>query len=241
VGRRPWGGMAAHVAVGLVAGIFFGGALVALKAIGAAEPLPTVDIVSQAINELLFPVGCSLVIFCAEALGERVVRRPDHCQSPSKSAALPAGRAGSIGIAFALVLGIAIVVVECYLLYRLYTAPALSSPAPDNVSASSRAAPEGGVGVEVVARRTKPRIRHATEKRPEEPGVAVRELNLAGHGGESWRPPQSAAISKGAPWAGLLIAEHIPLGQRWMRPQGEWIDNAEDVFLRGSGSRHTLR
>jgi phenylacetate-CoA ligase len=47
----------------------------------------------------------------------------------------------------------------------------------------------GGVGVEVVARRSaEPRVRRAIETRLEERGVPVRELNLVEHRGELRRP-----------------------------------------------------
>jgi hypothetical protein len=46
----------------------------------------------------------------------------------------------------------------------------------------------GGVGVEVVARRTEPRVRRAIEARLEEQGVPVRELNLVEHRSELRRP-----------------------------------------------------
>lgn len=67
--RRPWGGLAAHAAVGLAAGLVFGGALVYLRA--QAGPATAADLAAAAINEVLFPVGCALILFTAEALGRR--------------------------------------------------------------------------------------------------------------------------------------------------------------------------
>jgi hypothetical protein len=52
VGRQPWGGVSAHVVAGLV--------IAALLA--------------QGVNEILFPVGCALVLFTAQALGKRAAR-----------------------------------------------------------------------------------------------------------------------------------------------------------------------
>lgn len=69
IGRRPWGGAAAHVATGLAIGILFGGAIVVFTYWSAPEPLATADLVSRGVNEILFPVGCSLVLFAATALG----------------------------------------------------------------------------------------------------------------------------------------------------------------------------
>lgn len=72
VGRRPWGGGAAHVAVGLGVGVVFGGTILALMSQATQKPLSTVDLLSRGVNEVLFPVGCSLVLFAAETLGKRM-------------------------------------------------------------------------------------------------------------------------------------------------------------------------
>lgn len=50
IGRRPWGGALAHVAVGLVVGVLFGGVIVALT-YSTAPASPA--IVSQSVNEVL--------------------------------------------------------------------------------------------------------------------------------------------------------------------------------------------
>jgi hypothetical protein len=72
IGKRPWGGLMAHVLTGLIIGIVFGGAIVGFTYLYAPEPLSTADLVSRGVNELVFPVGCSLVLFSATAVGERV-------------------------------------------------------------------------------------------------------------------------------------------------------------------------
>ena len=72
IGSRAWGGALAHVAVGLVVGIFFGGAIVAATYWTSPEPPTAADLVVRGFNELLFPVGCSLVLFSAQALGKRL-------------------------------------------------------------------------------------------------------------------------------------------------------------------------
>jgi hypothetical protein len=74
IGRRPWGGALAHAAVGLAVGILFGGAIVSFTYWTAPEPLAAADLFSRGANEILFPVGCSLVLYSATALGERVGR-----------------------------------------------------------------------------------------------------------------------------------------------------------------------
>jgi hypothetical protein len=64
-------GAAAHLGIGLVVGIVFGSALIALLShYAGATPAPHV-LVSQGLNEVLFPVGCSLAIFAAETLGKK--------------------------------------------------------------------------------------------------------------------------------------------------------------------------
>jgi hypothetical protein len=64
-------GVAAHIGIGFVVGAVFGGALIVLLAHYAeATPAPHV-LVTQGLNELLFPIGCSLAIFAAETLGKK--------------------------------------------------------------------------------------------------------------------------------------------------------------------------
>ena len=72
IGKRPWGGLIAHVVSGLIVGIVFGGAIVAFTHLNAPEPLAAADLVSRGVNEIVFPVGCSLVLFSATAVVERV-------------------------------------------------------------------------------------------------------------------------------------------------------------------------
>ena len=70
VGQRPWGGLGAHIAVGLGVGIVFGGLILAVTYWGASSPLSTANLISRGVNEILFPMGCSLVLFSADALGQ---------------------------------------------------------------------------------------------------------------------------------------------------------------------------
>jgi hypothetical protein len=74
IGRRSWGGALAHLAVGLAVGIIFGGAILSFTYWTAPEPLAAADLFSRGANEILFPVGCSLVLYSATVLGERVGR-----------------------------------------------------------------------------------------------------------------------------------------------------------------------
>jgi hypothetical protein len=71
--RRPWGGLLAHVLVGLAIGILFGGTILALTYIAAPEPPATAALIARGIDEVFFPVGCSLVLFSAQALAGWIV------------------------------------------------------------------------------------------------------------------------------------------------------------------------
>jgi hypothetical protein len=68
VSQRPWGGAAAHMAVGFVVGAIFGGTVIALLATSGPD-VSASSLVPRGVTEILFPVGCSLVLFSAEALG----------------------------------------------------------------------------------------------------------------------------------------------------------------------------
>ncbi len=72
LGRRPWVGALAHAVTGLAVGIFFGGGIVLFTSWTAPEPLGTAGLFARALNEVLFPVGCSLVLYAATALGKRI-------------------------------------------------------------------------------------------------------------------------------------------------------------------------
>jgi hypothetical protein len=74
VSRKAWGGLSAHLACGLAAALTFGAAIVLLPLRTINSPTAA-QVVPQAVNELLFPLGCSLVLFLAGALGQRVGAR----------------------------------------------------------------------------------------------------------------------------------------------------------------------
>jgi hypothetical protein len=52
-----------HAAAGLLVGLVFGGALLALELETAMLPVTRPDVVAWAVNEVLFPIGCALIIF----------------------------------------------------------------------------------------------------------------------------------------------------------------------------------
>jgi hypothetical protein len=74
LGRRPWGGAAAHAAVGLAVGLVFGGAIVLLTVPSGAQ-MSVAELVLRGVNEVLFPLGCSLVLYASVNLGERMTPR----------------------------------------------------------------------------------------------------------------------------------------------------------------------
>jgi hypothetical protein len=68
VGRRAWHSALGHLAVGLLTGVVFGGVFLAVVVQSAPIPLSTPSLLARGLNELLFPVGCALVVFIAEVL-----------------------------------------------------------------------------------------------------------------------------------------------------------------------------
>lgn len=70
VSRRSWGErLPVFIGVGLLAGVVFGG-LVLYLAFGHMEHPEPAKVVSRAINEVLFPVGCAIVLWSATAIGK---------------------------------------------------------------------------------------------------------------------------------------------------------------------------
>jgi hypothetical protein len=67
--------LSAHLATGLLVGLVFGGTIVGLTYQMSPEPPVTAALVSRGANEILFPVGCSLVLFAATAMGQQVGQR----------------------------------------------------------------------------------------------------------------------------------------------------------------------
>jgi hypothetical protein len=73
VSRREGGAsLGVHLGAGASIGIAFGGAIIAVFVRAAAQPMTAVDLAAKGINEVLFPVGCSLVLYAAEAMGRKL-------------------------------------------------------------------------------------------------------------------------------------------------------------------------
>lgn len=73
--KQSWGGALAHVGMGLAVGVVFGGAILVLILQAAPTPPPPAALIARGVNEVLFPVGCSLILFAAEVLGKKA--RPE--------------------------------------------------------------------------------------------------------------------------------------------------------------------
>jgi hypothetical protein len=71
--RQAWGGLLAHLATGLITGLAFGGILLLLSPPQASTIL---SVVSWGVNELIFPIGCSLVLFVSDALSKKIPEGP---------------------------------------------------------------------------------------------------------------------------------------------------------------------
>ena len=61
-----------HLLTGTVVGLVFGSAIIAVLMRAAPKAPTMVDLVAKSINELIFPIGCSFVLWAAEALGSKV-------------------------------------------------------------------------------------------------------------------------------------------------------------------------
>jgi hypothetical protein len=97
IGRRAWAGALEHVGIGLITALFFGGVTLFLNV--QAAPKPPRAFVGQGINELLFPVGCALVVYAADVLGRQVrADEPRTSQQPLTVVAASTGDRSSVRI-----------------------------------------------------------------------------------------------------------------------------------------------
>jgi len=70
-GRR-WGKVAAYVGAGAAVGLTLGTLTVVLMSHADAAAAPAATLASRGIDEMLFPVGCSLVLYAADRVGRHV-------------------------------------------------------------------------------------------------------------------------------------------------------------------------
>jgi hypothetical protein len=71
LGRSARGSLGAHVGLGALAGIVFGGTIVGVT-VAAGAQADLVSLLGRGIDEVLFPVGCALVLYASEAIGQRI-------------------------------------------------------------------------------------------------------------------------------------------------------------------------
>jgi hypothetical protein len=74
VGKRASSGLVAYAGSGLLIGAVFGTTIAAAITPGGFE---TIKIIPPLVNEVLFPVGCSLAIYAADAIGKRTSVRAE--------------------------------------------------------------------------------------------------------------------------------------------------------------------
>lgn len=72
VARKAWGGLGVHVAVGVLTGLVFGTAILWVMQHYAPAPAPPVALISRGVNELLFPLGCSLVLYASGVMSKKL-------------------------------------------------------------------------------------------------------------------------------------------------------------------------
>lgn len=72
VARRAWGGLGAHLGVGFVAGAIFGLTIVGITYANTSPAMPMPRVAAQTVNELVFPIGCALVLYAAGRMGEKM-------------------------------------------------------------------------------------------------------------------------------------------------------------------------
>jgi hypothetical protein len=65
LGRRTWAAVQHHAAAGLAVAIPFGGVLLLATAAASRDPLGPSQVAVWTVNELLFPIGCALILYSA--------------------------------------------------------------------------------------------------------------------------------------------------------------------------------
>ena len=70
--KKAWSGASSFLAVGLGAGIVFGGVIIGLMDWHAPQPLSPVGLATRGVNEILFPMGCALVLYAADSLSKKL-------------------------------------------------------------------------------------------------------------------------------------------------------------------------
>lgn len=69
ISKYTWGRALAHLWIGSLVAVLFGGALIAYSAQAASVAVPTLGLLAKSAGELIFPIGCALITFLAQSLG----------------------------------------------------------------------------------------------------------------------------------------------------------------------------
>ena len=72
ISRKSWGGLPVYAALGFATGAVAAAIVLGETARTSPAPVPMLAMVSKGINEVLFPLGCSMVLYAANALGQRM-------------------------------------------------------------------------------------------------------------------------------------------------------------------------
>lgn len=72
ISQKPWGRLPAYAALGLATGVTAATLVLFITLRTAAAPPSALALVSKGINEVLFPFGCSMVLYVLNAMGQRI-------------------------------------------------------------------------------------------------------------------------------------------------------------------------
>ncbi|MBI5611994.1 MAG: hypothetical protein HY942_02830 [Gammaproteobacteria bacterium] len=72
VGQRQRAGLWTHVLLGLAVGAAFGGLTIYLVIAAAPQQPGAAALAARTINEVIFPIGCALVLYAAQSMGRRM-------------------------------------------------------------------------------------------------------------------------------------------------------------------------
>lgn len=71
LGKGARASLGSYVGLGILTGLVFGGTILGVT-VAAGAKADLVSLLSRGINEVLFPLGCSLVLYAADAIGKRL-------------------------------------------------------------------------------------------------------------------------------------------------------------------------
>lgn len=71
IDKKKGAGLFAYTSAGFVAGLLFGGVILVYSFASTPGGIPAAGMVARGISEILFPVGCSAVLYVANVLGKK--------------------------------------------------------------------------------------------------------------------------------------------------------------------------